>query len=610
MPEDQKLIRVKIALHEGDKKTARELLRELLQEDDKPEYWLWMSTVVKSRQESIYCLKRVLNLSPGHPGATRGLIMMGELVPERVAPQPVPRINWVKELDDIRPPQEKTASFSSLVEGRKVVLYFGVVVIVLGLILSGAFFPGRKSLFSPRLTITPQTWTPSVSALDAGGATDTPEPRQLTPIGRVLKATYTPTPIYVRTPHQNYSTYQTALEAYRRGDYQAMLTYLETTADMLETPDIVFLKGEAFRLLERYQQALDAYERAIFLDEDFAPPYYGRALTKRAIDPKAEILDDLSRAIQLDERYGEAYLTRAEVYSERGEMGKVLSNAQAAVKYLPNSPRAHYYRALAYLETGRPQEAYRDGDIALEGDINHIPTYRLLGRIYLALENPESALAMFNKYAGYTEEETAEFDFLLGKAAYLAEEYQQAETALAEAIDKGRDNAETRLYLGSALFEGGDVDQGLGYLFQAWKLEPENYDLAYTLGRHYFRAGRNHIAITAFKVAEELASTPLQQAQVSYWRAQAYENTDQKGGAVRDWQTLVDLPEDVVPEGWRRLAEQQLVPTATPTQTLTPTITFTPTSSLTPTRTVSPTTSSQTPGPTSTSGGEMLTPEP
>lgn len=588
MAEDQRVMRVKVALQEGDQKTAREFLRQLLKEDDQqPDYWLWLSTVVNSKGESVYCLKRVLDIVPDHPLAIQGLTLLGERIPDQVMPTPVPRFNWAKDLEAITPPSEEKSFLDKLREGNKLVVYGGVLVIILGLVLSGIFFPNRGSIFSPKLTITPLTWTPA--AADEIMGTQTPDPDKLTPIGMVLDATYTPTAIYVRTPHANYSTYNAALEAYRRGDFQDMLTYLETTADIVESPDIVFLTGEAYRFLGRYQRALEQYERALFLDESFAPAYFGRAMARKALNPEEDILDDLNRAVEYDPEYGEAYLEKAKYFQGEDEYNRVYANADQAVKHLPTSPEVHYYRALALLELGRPEDAYRDGEFALAGDINHVPTYLLMGRIYLELDEPQAAVDMLKKYQNHAEDRSLRFVYSLGKASYYAGHYRDAVQYLTEFTTRGEEAPEVFLLKGLSLFELGQVDQGLETIYQAWKMDPQNFSIIFTLGETYFRAERYHTAITAFKLAEKLVETGFQQAQVSYWRARALEETHQQSAAWKDWQIIVDLPGEVVPEDWRIMAEEHLLPTLTPTKTLTatptPTPTFTPTGTSTPPQT-------------------------
>ena len=71
------------AARAGDRSHARELLSKLLRADSaNPEYWIWMSSVVDSECEKIYCLESALKLDPSNRAALRGLVILGARNPE------------------------------------------------------------------------------------------------------------------------------------------------------------------------------------------------------------------------------------------------------------------------------------------------------------------------------------------------------------------------------------------------------------------------------------------------------------------------------------------------------------------------------------------------
>jgi Tfp pilus assembly protein PilF len=53
------------ALRLGDRTRARDLLTRLLKTDQKnATYWVWLSAVVDSQKERLYCLQRALEADP------------------------------------------------------------------------------------------------------------------------------------------------------------------------------------------------------------------------------------------------------------------------------------------------------------------------------------------------------------------------------------------------------------------------------------------------------------------------------------------------------------------------------------------------------------------
>ena len=62
---------------------ARDLLTRLLKiNPDKVDYWIWMSSVVDTVRERIYCLQEALKLDPKNATAKHGLVIMGAMLPD------------------------------------------------------------------------------------------------------------------------------------------------------------------------------------------------------------------------------------------------------------------------------------------------------------------------------------------------------------------------------------------------------------------------------------------------------------------------------------------------------------------------------------------------
>ncbi|HDD54614.1 MAG TPA: tetratricopeptide repeat protein, partial [Chloroflexi bacterium] len=461
MAEDKRYTLAKFALEQGDRFQARDHLASLLKEDqDNIEYWLLMSTVVESQKERIYCLKKVLALDPRNRDANLGMILFGGQEAGKVRSAVLKKRNWIKDVPDIRKkePKKKEPKKKGYDYKQLAPLAVGSVLILLVLVLTGVF-PGTRSVFSPKLTITPMTWTPSVAPGMGSDVTGTPVPDSVDPIGRILDQPYTSTPAYVLTPHPGYGIYNTALDAYKQGDFNTMLTYLNQTVKQLKTADIVFLVGEAYLNLGRYHEALEQYERALFVDPSFAPAYLGRALASRVIDESYDVKADLDQALLLDPRFGQVYLERAKYFLEEGSYQLAYEDADQAATFLPHSPLAHYYRAEALLGLKDYKEAEKSILTALKLDVNQVPAYLAAGRIRLETGNPEAALELLTRYGSHASNKPWEFYYSLGKAYFLSgKDLNRGLELVDEAIAMG--GRSTNLYFVRALIERelGDLD--------------------------------------------------------------------------------------------------------------------------------------------------------
>lgn len=609
------------AIEEGDQFRARDLLARLLRADkSRPEYWLYMSSVVETKKEQIYCLKSVLRLDPDNHLARQGLVMFGELSAEEgMVPAPLVRRNWEVEFDE----QEEQPSFpKQILPSRplpRVLMILGVVAIVSVVILYVFFGRSDRPLFKVRLTITPIPWTltPSVTPTRTPRfRTSTPTPAEAQPLWMLLEATYTPTPLYVNTPHPRTEAYRAGLRAYERGDYESMLSFMQQAArEELDSPDTQYYVGEAYRLMDEYALAIEAYDEVLEIDPDFAPVYLARARLNLSFNRRVNILEDLNLAIELDPTFGGAYLERAAYWVRAADYQQASEDLQVVRDLLPESALGYLIQAQVDLGLGDSQDALQNAFQAYQRDITLLPAYLVLGRAYLVNEQPEKAVEYLNVYMLY-EKEDPEAWTLLGRAQFhLGEDFVAALEAFDTAIDLDPEFVEAYLYRGLtnlALDQGQDA---VNDLFEARGLFPESFEINLAFGQALFSTERYEDAYAQINASLAYTNTLADTAAVFYWNALSLEALERHAEADQYWQALTELPEEVVPVNWLTIAEQRLQ-TPTPTSTITPTPanTATSTSTDTPEPTKTPTyTPSQTftPQPTDTlSPTPSLTPSP
>ena len=580
---------------------ARDLLTRLLRVDkENADYWLWLSSVVESYKERVFCLKSVLRLDPGNEAAQRGLRLMGELSDgDEIVPVPPKRRKWDIDFGE---DEEAPTGFKKVLANPvlRLLVFGGAGIIVVGLILVGIFAP-RGTLFGPRLTITPIAWsvTPSqtstetpavVAAMATPLITSTPAP-----LWMQLEATYTPRPLYVNTPHPRSEAYKVAIRALSRGDYESVLTFMEQVQrENPEAPDPYYYMGDAFRAQENYERALWAYENAIDLDPNFSPAYIGRALTQKELGEDVDLEADLKNAVALAPDFGDAYLALAAYQLDSNNPEEALATLEGAVDLLADHPRYYLLRAQARLALGQDEEALADAVQAYQLDITDLAVYLLLGEAYLKNDQPEQALGYIQTYGLYQQDQPL-YWAMLGWAHYeIGEDYQEAMDALDQALALDEEFGLAYQYRGLTALETDDPKKAVNDLYLARTLLLDTFELSFGLARAFWATGNVNDAYIQVNASEDLAKNDQDFGQLYYYRAKIAHELSQFDQEKLDWQALLDLPEGAVPDEWSAQADLYLNPptvTATPaptfTSTVTPTATATP--SLTPTSTPSPT---------------------
>lgn len=614
MPEDVMLNEAMEAVRQGQRARARDLLTRLLRADQSnPQYWLWMSAVVDSAKEQAYCLQTAQKLDPGNSAIRRGLVVTGTSpADQNVAPQPPVRRKWTVEAME-EPPTGLKAIWANRVV--RIVFFAVVSVLVVGLILLGIFGAGRRQAAvavrptktpgpPPTYTLTPTTIGGKATAL----TTPSPAYSGPKPLWMLLEATYTPQPRYVNTPHPISEAYRAGQRAYERGDLPSALTFFKQASQVdLNAPDILYYIGEVEGALGNQQAALDAFDQAIVRSSAFAPAYLGRARASLALNPQADIGADLQAALERDPALVDAYIELAAYNLARGDVDGALQSLDVAEQLNPQLPRVPMIRSQALLLKGDEVQALELARDAHGRDLTLLPAYLALGQAALANEEYQEAvqaletyldyavndadgwMALARSYAGMSEPDQAYVELL---PKLDEQDFEAALEAFDRAIELNEELPELYLYRGLLYLAAGEGQPAVNDFVSARKLDTKSFAINLALGRALLVAGRARGAYDQIGGSDDLAQTDLELAALYYWRALAGEELRLDAKVIADWEALLDLPQNSLPQGWVQMAKGHLAAltsTATPTVTKTVQSTPTATASRTPTRTTTPT---------------------
>ena len=618
MPEDVMLQEAVEAIRQGQRKRARDLLTRLLRADgSNTQYWLWMSSVVETTKEQIYCLQSILKVDPNNKAAKQGLVLLGAMAPEtEIKPVPPVRRRWHVDVQEVKDVSGLRAILANPFV-RLVVLAITAFVVIT-LVGLGFYYQGqrRKPLVAVIPTSTPgpsPTYTLTPTAINEYLRTPTAPPTRSgpPPLEERLSATYTATSVYVGTPHTSNEAFRFAQRAYQRGDYNSAIAYLGQARQVSpDAPDIPYLLGEVYRLQGDFSQAQDAYQAALTINPSFAPAELGLALVQLAQNPKADISVALRKAIQDDPNFKEGHLELANYLLTHDDPQKALDVLDKAADLLADSPMLYLRRAGAELALGKGVEAYEDALKANQMDQTLLESYRLLAHAAARTQHFDQALEAVKVYLIY-EQKDAEAWLIEGMALYGQGEYDLALEALNKSMELDKTVPETLLYHGLVMMELGKGQLAVNEIYNALQSNPRSFELNLYFSRALLSAGRLGDALGQVNRAYDFSNGDAELAQALYWRAQIYEAIGNMPAAVRDWKRIVAMPTGTIPQEQLDTAQAHIETTSTPM----PTATITPTPSRTPragSASATPTKTSSTPAskPTTTTSRPSATPTP
>lgn len=563
------------ALRSGDKPRAKELLTLLLKTDqNNPTYWIWLSASVDANKERIYCLQTALKLDPENSIAKRGLILLGALSPdETIQPFPMNRPRaWEERLllahekpkergvrVVMRSPLIRLGGLAIIGIGLCAVIYFGVILPRWGTIqLAPTNTPGP----SPTFTATPTIF----------GATAIPTQvfSGPTPLSAFLNATYTPTALYVNTPRSAVSVdqFRIAKQAYDNKDWDVFISNMLLIEPLEpDSVDIPYYIGEAYRFKGDTTSAARYYRDAMNMNPAFGPAYLGLARVSLMSNPDFNPEKLFNQAIEYDPNLGEAYLERARWLIRRGDYADALPDLELADKIMPGSPEVYLAYANSYLGDGDKEKALEYAQKAYEADVLNLPTYKLLGDLYIEKEDYTNAAEALRLYTTYESQDATGFG-KLGEAYYYLGEYQNAVLAIDAGEQLNRNGMKKyMIYRGLSHVELGNFNEAEGDLNIAVDDEPESFEARLGYAKALYGVSKFGSAFLQAESMRSLADTDEEKALELYWRAKIQEQRNDIRDAIKSWNDLLKLDESVMTPEMRQEAQEHLKTLVPPTNT-------------------------------------------
>jgi len=554
------------AIQKGDKTLARDLLTRLIKaEPQNSDYWLWLSTVVDTVKERTYCLQEVIRRDPKNMTARQGLILMGVPTPSDQAIEniPTPKRNWQTLWLDRLAPQKTPLS-------RRLILPIAGGVLALFLIVGGAigFFNKRQN---PQ--VIPVTTLRSTATYTGPGTfsstSDISQPTP-TPLWLNMDATYTPTPLYVATPHPRTESYRAGIRAFESGEWDKAIEYFrQVLAAEPEAADIYYLIGDIYRQQGKYTEALKELNQAIKINPDFAPAYLSRARTNSAKNPQSNIEMDLMRATTLDPNFGEAYIDMAAYYLSKNDQVAALDALNTAEFTLPNSPLIPLYRSDAYLGMDQPELALANAEKAYSMDVVNLHIYRAMGFALQDLGRYADSQSYLEIYTVYDPTDS-EALYRLGMAYYLNKDYTGAVDLFSKALELDPLMDDAYFQRGSIYLVLSDGKNALADFNKYLEFKPESFAAILGTGQAYLLMGDNGEAYRQIEASSKWAKTDEELAQLYYYRATVLELIGFPDAAQKDWKALLKLQQSVVPPEWWQIALEKTgssLPTASTSKT-------------------------------------------
>jgi tetratricopeptide (TPR) repeat protein len=158
-------------------------------------------------------------------------------------------------------------------------------------------------------------------------------------------------------------------------------------------------KGQELIDAGKYSDAIDPLKKAIKLAPTEAGPPYTLGVAYRMLDRYDDAIEEFSEAIKLDSELGDAYLRRGVCWYNKGEFALAqadFEDAHATAANI-NDPRPLTWKGMTLVRLGHVREAANVYSEALRNDNHYAPAHINRGLAYVALKEYEKAIADFDE---------------------------------------------------------------------------------------------------------------------------------------------------------------------------------------------------------------------
>ena len=211
--------------------------------------------------------------------------------------------------------------------------------------------------------------------------------------------------------------------------------------------------------LQRYDEAQRLYEQILEIAPTFAPSHTGIGQILLRNSEPAEAAGHLSKAIELDPYDPEPYRFLGQALSSLGKREEAqealrqyqqvkqedvrLKSIGKKLRRTPHDPNLWFATGQAHLQRNQFHKAIHFFEMGLQRKPDVYEVHRLLGKLYLQIREPQKALPHLEKAIELNPEEGVNY-LNLGAGFLMTDQFEAAENAFLEAIDRGMDGPQVR----------------------------------------------------------------------------------------------------------------------------------------------------------------------
>jgi tetratricopeptide (TPR) repeat protein len=141
-------------------------------------------------------------------------------------------------------------------------------------------------------------------------------------------------------------------------------------------------RGAACTEIGRYDQAIEDFNKAIHLNQNYYKAYYNRGTVYGQLGQYQRTIDDCSEAIRMKLDYIDAYNNRGNAYAELGQYQLAIENYSKAIRFRPDYVPVYVNRGNVYVKMAQYKKAIEDYNKAVSLKPDYLRAYENRANYY------------------------------------------------------------------------------------------------------------------------------------------------------------------------------------------------------------------------------------
>jgi tetratricopeptide (TPR) repeat protein/predicted Ser/Thr protein kinase len=259
-------------------------------------------------------------------------------------------------------------------------------------------------------------------------------------------------------------------------------------------------QGKALFKLKEYKAALTAYDKAIQLQPDYLEAWIGRGFVLKSLQRNQEAIASFDKALELDNKSPQVWNAKGEVLSNLKQYDEAIQAYEQAINLHKDNDEAWYNKALALRNLKRYEDAIAAYDKVLEIKPSYAEAWYNRGNALVNLRRYQDAFIAYDKAVqsqpNYTQAGLSRSNILI-----TLQRYPEALESFNQVIKYSPNNFEAWYGRGWSLHQMQRYEEAIESYNQATELKRNDYLVWYNRGNSLYNLQKYEEAIASYNRA-------------------------------------------------------------------------------------------------------------